>query len=643
MSEDDDVLKILLATDCHLGYMENDAERGSDSIVTFEEILKTAVSKEVDFILLGGDLFHENKPSRKVLHDCISLMRKYCMGDRPVQFEFLSDQSDNFKHSAYPIVNFEDPNFNISIPIFSIHGNHDDPAGAGLYCSLDLLSVMGLVNYFGKCTELENVNISPLMLQKGKTKLCMYGLGSIRDERLHRMYLDGKVTMLRPKEKCDEWFNLMVVHQNRTKHGPKNYLPEQFLDNFLDLVVWGHEHECRIDGEWNDKQAFFVTQPGSSVATSLCHGEAVSKHVGLLQIRKKEFQITKIPLQTVRQFYIKDVDLEETSLNLNAPDSSDKVIEYCRELVDQFLAKAEDEHTGHPKQPKQPLVRLRVFCPPNFETFSVQRFGHSYVSKVANTKDIIHFSRKKSEKMKPTEIDSEMLKTILKEEGFDKQRVEDLVKKYFEQTDDTKRLLVLSEIGVSSAVQEYVDKDVKEAISTLVNEQVKITQIHLKESTLDHSAIDEELKKFRENRRKNIQVEVENVRSILQNRSQTSRRRNLSDSADEMLDEETVPIVASKTRGRGRGRGRGGRSNFKANESSSSTSGRASTRAVPKKNLNNTSKRKGRQTDLNSFFNNTIDNNVIELSDDDEIPSSKRRKLANQTRSKRGVIFDLSD
>ncbi|GFV89364.1 double-strand break repair protein MRE11 [Trichonephila clavipes] len=639
----------------------------SDSIVTFEEILKIAESKEVDFILLGGDLFHENKPSRKVLHDCISLMRKYCMGDRAVQFEFLSDQSDNFKHCAYPTVNFEDPNYNISIPIFSIHGNHDDPAGAGLYCSLDLLSVTGLVNYFGKCTELENVNISPLMLQKGKTKLCMYGLGSIRDERLHRMYLDGKVTMLRPKEKCDEWFNLMVVHQNRTKHGPKNYLPEQFLDNFLDLVVWGHEHECRIDGEWNDKQAFFVTQPGSSVATSLCHGEAVPKHVGLLQIRKKEFQITKIPLQTVRQFYIKDVDLEDTSLNLNAPDSSDKVIEYCRELVDQFLAKAEDEHTGHPKQPQKPLIRLRVFCPPNFETFSVQRFGQSYVSRVANPKDIIHFSRRKSEKMKPTEIDAEMLKTILKQEGFDKQRVEDLVKKYFEQTDDTKRLLVLSEIGVSTAVQEYVDKDVKEAISTLVDEQVKKTQNHLKLSSVDHSAIDEELQKFREERRKNVQGEVDDVRSILQSKSQTTRQRNLSDSGDEMLDEETVPMAVSKTRGRGRGRGsrgggRGGRSNSKTEESTSSTngrgarsnsrtnestSGRASTRAVPKKNLNNTScntsKRKGRQTDLSSFFNSTVDDDIIELSDEDEIPSSKRRKLANQTRSKRGVVFDLSD
>ena len=31
----------------------------------------------------------------------------------------------------FPAVNYEDPNMNVSIPVFSIHGNHDDPQGAG--------------------------------------------------------------------------------------------------------------------------------------------------------------------------------------------------------------------------------------------------------------------------------------------------------------------------------------------------------------------------------------------------------------------------------------------------------------------------------------------------------------------------------
>ena len=37
--------------------------------------------------------------------------------------------SGNIFHCRFPVVNYEDPNYNVSIPVFTIHGNHDDPAG----------------------------------------------------------------------------------------------------------------------------------------------------------------------------------------------------------------------------------------------------------------------------------------------------------------------------------------------------------------------------------------------------------------------------------------------------------------------------------------------------------------------------------
>jgi double-strand break repair protein MRE11 len=55
---------------------------GGDTYTTFEEILCVAEKKNVDLILLGGDLFHDSKPTPRCSHDCMSLMRKYCMGDR---------------------------------------------------------------------------------------------------------------------------------------------------------------------------------------------------------------------------------------------------------------------------------------------------------------------------------------------------------------------------------------------------------------------------------------------------------------------------------------------------------------------------------------------------------------------------------
>lgn len=80
---------------------------------------------------------------------------------------------------------------------------------------MDILSVTNLVNYFGKATDIEDIEISPLLLQKGTAKLALYGLGSCRDERLHRLFRKGKVKFLRPSEEEGEWFNILVLHQNR--------------------------------------------------------------------------------------------------------------------------------------------------------------------------------------------------------------------------------------------------------------------------------------------------------------------------------------------------------------------------------------------------------------------------------------------
>lgn len=45
--------------------------------------------------------------------------------------------------------------------------------------------------------------------------VCLSTSGAIPDERLYRMFVNKQVTMLRPKEDEDSWFNLFVIHQNR--------------------------------------------------------------------------------------------------------------------------------------------------------------------------------------------------------------------------------------------------------------------------------------------------------------------------------------------------------------------------------------------------------------------------------------------
>lgn len=61
---------------------------------------------------------------------------------------------------------------------------------------MDVLSATGLVNYFGKWTDLTRVVIPPLILKKRNTHVALYGLSYINDQRLSRLYRDEKVCLL---------------------------------------------------------------------------------------------------------------------------------------------------------------------------------------------------------------------------------------------------------------------------------------------------------------------------------------------------------------------------------------------------------------------------------------------------------------
>ena len=54
-------------------------------------------------ILLGGDLFHENRPSRDCLYQVMGLLREYTLGTKPVQLELLSSPEEG-KPTSYKSV-----------------------------------------------------------------------------------------------------------------------------------------------------------------------------------------------------------------------------------------------------------------------------------------------------------------------------------------------------------------------------------------------------------------------------------------------------------------------------------------------------------------------------------------------------------
>ena len=106
------------------------------------------------------------------------------------------------------IPNFSNQNLNIELPIFTIHGNHDYPSNDfGKISVCDLLHASNYVNYFGKHLNLsrqgeKQIVVQPLVFQKNglSTRLAIYGLGYIKDVKLHKMMQDKAVLFEKPEK-----------------------------------------------------------------------------------------------------------------------------------------------------------------------------------------------------------------------------------------------------------------------------------------------------------------------------------------------------------------------------------------------------------------------------------------------------------
>jgi len=104
-----------------------------------------------------------------------------------------------------------------------------------MLAALDLLAVSNMVNYFGRQDAVDKVEVSPILIEKGGTKVALYGMGSMRDERLNRMWRGKKVRFLRPEQ--DDWFHIFALHQNRDLgRGTKNCVHESMIPEWMDLV-----------------------------------------------------------------------------------------------------------------------------------------------------------------------------------------------------------------------------------------------------------------------------------------------------------------------------------------------------------------------------------------------------------------------
>lgn len=414
----------------------------------------------------------------------------------------------------------------------------------------------------------------------------------MRDERLSRMWQSKKVTFLRPdgeEDEGDDFFNIFCLHQNRDLgRGPKNCIQESMIPEWMDLVVWGHEHECRIDLNESVVGTFRVTQPGSSVATSLVPGEAARKKIAFVDIVGRNFRLTPIPLTQVRSFVTTEISLREHRAELDPEDPrvDTKVTDVLEEevhhlirnarqkreelLEDALLAgnDASDEANSikyRLENPEKVLVRVKVEHS-GFSSVNNQRFGAKFVGEIANPEDSLLFFRSKQQKA--AAASAKRAKNPVAPEDLERINIEDLVRDHLEAPD--RRLQLLNEKGLSTALEEFVEKSATASIVDAASDMLAKRQKTLIKRKEDDSFDDdtdavtrvrEMVQRESEDQETNIEErpgkekradDVKEAAATTKTGAGKRKHRGLDDEDDSLEDEEPDPLPSSRKNSNGK-------------------------------------------------------------------------------------------
>jgi double-strand break repair protein MRE11 len=484
------------------------------------------------------------------------------------------------------------------------------------------------------------------------------------------MWNGKKVRFLRPAQEKDDdeedeektgFFNIFTLHQNRDLgRGTKNCVQESMIPEWMDLVVWGHEHECQIEMMESVVGTFRITQPGSSVATSLVAGEAARKKIGILDIAGKQFRLHTVPLTQVRPFVTTEISLKEHREKLDPDDHriDEKVTAVLQEEVKVMVLSAREKRQevledalaagsnagAEPSplhytldKPHEALVRIRVEHS-GFTTLNGQRFGASFVGQVANPEDILLFHRKKE--IKPaaaSRVRTKKSSAIPPEELADTCNMEGLVTGFLEAPET--KLKLLSEKALAEALEEYVEKNLASSLDDAAEEMLTKRQKALVSRKHTEEAADQS----QEEASVDVSQEVSRRESDVSSRQPKRKASPVDDSLEisdngdgpadkensrlDMQDEDMEDASPPKQRAASQQRGAKRRANTEEEEVEASSRPKQRSARAPAKGAQGDSKRKAsRRQKL-----------VVDLDSDSDIEIVEPTPKVSAARSQRGT------
>lgn len=504
--------------------------------MAFKEALATARAKDVDFILLGGDLFHMNRPSSNIEHKCIKIIRQHmnAPAKRGVSFKRVKGNFSHFHKINH--ANFEDDNLNVPYPIMTIHGNHDDPTGSSAKSICEKLATCGLLNYFGALKpNVTSIIIEPIVLQKGSVKIALYGLGFISDHKLKRAFDNEEVVFIEPPK---DSYNILVVHQNRVKYNEAKYIPDNLFPLNFHLIIRGHEHDTQEPEPIPESEVGgLVYQPGSTVATSVSSLEMSQKKVGVFKISlntemKSKFNVDYelVNLKCCRRMLLKDISQKNIYTYIKSKAGTQVLSsefkrlskEYVVDVIEEMLKEDESKRSQDSQKTKSqasndsefklerfslPLIRIRVEFVRKSERFDEFEIGSMfYPNRVAN-KDIVLFKKQKIEH----NVDGQAINATFqvddrKEDllqdfdefehvnlGEEKRDIDVMIENYFKDKIEEDRLQALSLSEYTDAVRGSSEDGnvISKVISQKKMEILKRFKNHLSSKELSDQFLDE--------------------------------------------------------------------------------------------------------------------------------------------------------
>lgn len=280
-------MKIAILSDFHIGY-ERFAE---DAFTQAEEALNKASSMS-DALIIPGDIFDSRDPNPETLAQGINLFRNLSKREWTAR---VTDYQGSKKIYT-------------NIPVVAIPGTHERRA-QDAEDPVELLNLAGL---------LVNASDSRVVVEKGKERIAIFGLGGLSEERVR-----DALEKLAPKP-MEGILNIFMLHQSIYELLPfsKDYIKFEDLPKGFDLYVNGHIHN-RVEKKVYGKP-FLI--PGSTVLTQLKESEQEQKGFYLFDTSTKNYEFIAI---NSRNFFVERVDVTgkgPDQIRKSAAESVEKIL-----------------------------------------------------------------------------------------------------------------------------------------------------------------------------------------------------------------------------------------------------------------------------------------------------------------------------